>query len=354
MKVVSEPCFLKTALASFLMGSLCSTMFLWCYIFVSLFTFTFFLSVMSHIYSEYILVLYAHLMIICFCDFSKKLNQILPTLGWISVIVTVLAFSFCYYNIIPDYTLPCIFIINAFLLSFWVPGTVEVIYLCQNVVHHYFEMGFYFAVIVYHGLVTIGAFETAIFLIPFCFFICVGVHAFCYFKNSIEYFNALDKRKAIFICGGDKYITFKFYEVLHLIFVEILTSLFLCTGMNIAIAATATYTTVFHVLGNYVYLMYFGTFCCGWISIPNRAISCTFTAANIVLIISLFMIEYDAYTSTFIFLISFFCYTSALNCELAILLKKLDRAVNAPKFFLFFRILCNFIVSVNLTLQKIF
>ncbi|AJG42985.1 hypothetical protein KM481_gp55 [Harp seal herpesvirus] len=346
---VSECPSLRVTVATFWTGCLCSTTFLWCYIFRALLTFTLFETVASSIYSWYMLILYIAMMIMCSWRYNQALHDTLPMIGWVNMLITTLTFACCSYRLLSEYTVPFLFISNATLLCLLVPTTIEVVYLCQTILHNYFEAGFYLAVIVYYGLVATGAFETPIFLVPFSVYICIGMYAFSYLKTSQEYYNALEKYRAIFVCGGKKFITFKASDILYVIAKEITFSLLLCICINAVIVAAAIHTDVLRALGSYVFLMYFGAFCCGGLKKPSHTLTVCFAISACISASLLFGIySKDVLASTVLFLLCFFFYVNALNCEFAIMLQKLHKGVNAPKIVLFFNLLCNFFVSLNL------
>lgn len=346
----SNPSEVLLLISAAALGALAATPVIWCFIFRALFTFTIFDTWQSIIYTWSVLLVQLVMMSCCLQKRLFQLNKWIEALAAGSMILTMFAFLDTSLNWYPHVFLPGIFVLNALLLSLWVPITYQCVYLCPYMIQRYYENGFLSATMLYYIIVFYRIYMTPVFLAPFCLFVVAGLYAFKYFCKHPYFETGLERRRAIFVEKSHKYVCHSFSCSIGLVKKELLAIaclLIIIVGMVICLSI---YTDYMYGLGLYLFVYYFGTLsCCGLVTKSQVAVL-LYTGVSAVITTLIFLIG-DKYSHALgggLISLLFLIFFHAVGCELSMIRHKLSKAINGPMLTLFCAMLCNFVISVTL------
>ncbi|ABB22277.1 hypothetical protein OvHV-2gp57 [Ovine gammaherpesvirus 2] len=339
--------------ASFAMGLLAACPIVWNYIFATVFTFA------TH--SNWQSVLYTWFLpgvqiasIFCVVRFNFR------GLTWLYLFNFFVAF-FCFLSWSLSWSvqivMPVLFVVNMCTLMIWLLVCSDVIYLCPEIYHKYYELGFLVALVVHYCLNQFELYLTNVMFIPF--FACMFL-GYVGFVNVIKHnVYALGKMrcKPIYYTKASKYITLTAWQVIDVALLELVLLWMLLLAMGAACIGLKLFTEVFEGAPNYMYLLLVGNFCCGSLMVCRGYImTLVYTLVGAA---SFFFVLFGGYLvgrekMLMLTTLMFYCYFHANACLFHRIRKKMNRCVTTPRFILNICLLFNALLELTmLTANKL-
>lgn len=338
------------------MGCLASTPFIWCFMFRALMTFEVFSTWQSALYSWTAVIIQFCMLSCCFKRGLLQLDRYFEVICATNLLLTLAIIVVASYALSASIVIPILFAANAIALSFWLPITYQYIYIQPYIVQRYFENGFLSSVVLHYVIIFYQLYLTPLFFLPFFTFLLVGVFAVKSFVASCYFEESLQKSKCIFSQNHKfKYIYHNLYDVFQLAPWEVVIIICILIYMFLVMLFLTQYTEVFYSVSLYLFAFYFGIFCFGGLVLQSQVIVFLYACISALLTALLFVLaDNTPYVVNSILLSCLFLlYSSAVNSELAMMRKKLGKAINRPMIALVFALACNIIVSTSLITIRI-
>ncbi|AIB03213.1 ORF58 [Bovine gammaherpesvirus 6] len=343
----------KLIIASFGTGLLASCVIVWNFLFNALFSFEAYTNWQSILY---VWSLPGIQLISVFC--TVKVNY--KNLYWLCIFNQAVAFV-CFLcwslNWRPGISMPVLYVINLFTLIIWLFVSYNVIYLCPEIYHKYFELGFFLSLVFHYCLTQFELYLTTIMFIPFFVYMSMGYLAFLYVQSHDLFLAGKARCKPIFFTSSQKYIVYTAWQVLNAIGPQ----LFLLWCLNTAIIAICVplnmFTNAFLSLYNYIFIFYVGNFCCGSLMIKRGHVMALVYAVVIGSIATVLFVAKDSLSGEVmvsLLALLFIFYFHANACIHFVIRNKLSRNITTPRLILNLCFLSNATLEIALLIANKF
>lgn len=349
---------ISLALYSLLAGTLSSTPFLWCFIFGVLFSYDYFETWQSVLYTWSIVAINAIIFFSCFIPKNIPLKRYLGFLCAFNILVTFSSILCWNFSILPEYAVPALFIANAVTLAWWVRAAADAVYICPDIYQKWYELGILLATVIYYMLIICNIYKTSVFMLPFTVFLVGGFFSLRQIQHHSVYHVGLERCLAIFTSGNTKkYVVYGFSTVTCMIKNELFIFVWLTIGCIGGVCSLGLLTSVFKGMKSYLYIFCFGQICCGGAMIfRNYVMTIIYTVISyaLLLCIHIFYAELPNYIVTVLITFYFFAHFNSTASVLYSMQHKLSRCINMPRIIIALVMFCNILIAVTvLTLNKI-
>lgn len=343
----------KMLLSAFGMGLLASCPIIWCFLFSSLFSFAVYPTWQSYLY-VWSMPFFQVLAIFCVLRISSK------HLYWFCIFNQCASF-FCLLcfskNWAPNISLPVLFTINAPVLFIWLIASFDVVYLCPEIYHRYFEMGFFFSLLLHYVIVQSEMYLTNVAFVPFFAFLCIGLSAFMFTKNHDLYLAGKMRCKPIFHTRSKPYIVYNVFQILDIVGIELFILFILNIAMIAICISLSLFTNVFLGMHNYVYIFYVGNFCCGSLMLFRGVLMVyvySILGAVLTTVLIVYSSSFPGTLATCLLTLLFICYFHANSSMYYVIRRKLNRSITTPRLILNIILLTNAMLQVSLLVTNKF
>ncbi|AAC58105.1 ORF58 [Alcelaphine gammaherpesvirus 1] len=337
--------------ATFSTGLLASSSIVWSYIFATVFSFSSMLTWQSVLYVWSLpIVQLAAIFCAVRVNFSRLGLLLLLNCG-----IAFLSFISWSLNWSISVLVPGLFVINFLSLMIWLIVCFDVVYLCPEIYHKYFELGFLASLTIHYCFNQFEIYLTNVMFAPF--FICMlfGYIGFSHVWRHDMYIFGKMRCKPIYYTKRAKYIAFSAWQIMDVALFELICLWFLLLAMAAGCIALVMFSEVFLGVSTYLYLFMVGNFCCGSLIIYR---SYVMTAVySVVSLTAFFLILMGGYLFTkaqlsMLAAVMFFCYFHANGCLLYRIKKKLHRNITTPRFILNVCMLLNALLEITVLLAQ--